>query len=203
MEPLLPPPVSGFRWPPSRIRHGHSWPNGDRALYACAHASFQADGDADDVSANATLTPAPRTVDVLIFGSAFAPNTLTIHVGDTVRWTNMDPTAYRDQRVRTKITRYRPARAPRNWCAHDHACRQLCLPLRQSSIDGSANYRYGVTHPIQAEAWRDETFQPSSEEGTRARSGRGAEGSQGGIGSASAPRFRRTFRRRRSSQVVA
>jgi plastocyanin len=41
-----------------------------------------------------TFTPAPRTIDVSISGSAFAPNALTIRVGDTVRWTNMDPIAH-------------------------------------------------------------------------------------------------------------
>jgi plastocyanin len=38
-----------------------------------------------------TFTPVPRTIDVSISGSAFAPSALTIRVGDTVRWTNMDP----------------------------------------------------------------------------------------------------------------
>jgi plastocyanin len=37
-----------------------------------------------------TFTPAPHTVDVSISGSAFGPSALTIRVGDTVRWTNMD-----------------------------------------------------------------------------------------------------------------
>jgi plastocyanin len=41
-----------------------------------------------------TFTPAPRTVDISISGYAFAPNALTIRVGDTARWTNMDPIAH-------------------------------------------------------------------------------------------------------------
>jgi plastocyanin len=41
-----------------------------------------------------TFTPAPRTIDVSIMSFAFTPSALTIRIGDTVRWTNLDATAH-------------------------------------------------------------------------------------------------------------
>ena len=41
-----------------------------------------------------TSAPAPTTFNVSIFGFAFSPSSVTVHVGDIVRWTNNDGTAH-------------------------------------------------------------------------------------------------------------
>ncbi len=51
-------------------------------------------------SANTTITPpattttTPKTYSISISGMAFSPSSLTIHVGDTITWTNIDSVAH-------------------------------------------------------------------------------------------------------------
>ena len=48
----------------------------------------------DQTGANSTQTPASDTNKVQITGFTFTPNNITVKVGDTVTWENMDSTAH-------------------------------------------------------------------------------------------------------------
>ena len=56
----------------------------------CEFAACPSSNNSDNQTANDSSQSQPKTIEISISGLDFIPSTITINVGDTVKWTNKD-----------------------------------------------------------------------------------------------------------------